>query len=436
MNLIYIHTHDTGRFIEPYGYQVPTPHLTGLAKEGTLFRQAYCAAPTCSPSRAAMLTGTTAHTCGITGLVHRGFALADNRRHLAHYLRESGFDTILCGVQHETAGDPGELGYHHVCTDHPYAKDDFEQIDHKSTADAVRYLKSVKKQPFFLSLGFVNTHRDYPAVGDPTAPDYVAVPPVLPDNRRTREDFARYIDSARIVDDCCQKLFDTLTEEQLWQDTVIIFTTDHGIAFPKMKCSLYDTGIGVSLILKYPGNPSAGTVIDALISQLDIYPTLCDLLGIVKPAWLEGSSILPLLNREREEIRDAVFAEVSFHSAYEPMRCVRTGRYKLIQRFDNLPGPVLCNVDDGSSKDLLITHGWQNLPTEAIMLFDLIHDPAERCNLAKAPEYQTILSAMQARLREWMEQTDDPLLKGPVKKPDHARINRQSCISNTEEQYI
>ncbi len=97
MNILYLHTHDTGRYIQPYGYAVPTPNLMKLASEGTLVRQAFCAGPTCSPSRAAMLTGMNPHSCGMTGLAHRGFKLNDYSKHLAAFLGRQGYETVLCG---------------------------------------------------------------------------------------------------------------------------------------------------------------------------------------------------------------------------------------------------------------------------------------------------------------------------------------------------
>ena len=100
-NVIYIHTHDMGRYISPYGHAVPTPHLQRFAERSTLFRQAYCCGPTCSPSRAGLLTGVTPHESGMLGLAHRGFVFSHPELHLAAYLKEKGFLTVLCGMQHE-----------------------------------------------------------------------------------------------------------------------------------------------------------------------------------------------------------------------------------------------------------------------------------------------------------------------------------------------
>ncbi|MEZ4638244.1 MAG: sulfatase-like hydrolase/transferase [Caldilineaceae bacterium] len=109
-NIIYIHSHDTGRYVQPYGYQISTPRIQQLAEQGVLFRQAFCAAPTCSPSRAALLTGQSPHNAGMTGLVNRGWGLNDNSQHLLHTLRAAGYLTVLGGLQH-VAFDPNSLGF-------------------------------------------------------------------------------------------------------------------------------------------------------------------------------------------------------------------------------------------------------------------------------------------------------------------------------------
>src|SRR5579884_3672098 len=99
-NILYIHSHDTGRYLQPYGHPVPTPNLQKLASEGVLFRQAFSAAPTCSPSRASLLTGQCPHRNGMLGLAHRGFAMTDYRRHILYTLRDAGYTSVLAGLQH------------------------------------------------------------------------------------------------------------------------------------------------------------------------------------------------------------------------------------------------------------------------------------------------------------------------------------------------
>src|SRR3954452_13442592 len=114
-NILYLHSHDTGRSIQPYGAPIATPQLQQLAEQGVLFRQAFSASPTCSPSRAALLTGQSSHSSGMLGLAHRGFALHDPRQHLAHTLRAAGYRTVLTGVQHVAApAEAGACGYDEI----------------------------------------------------------------------------------------------------------------------------------------------------------------------------------------------------------------------------------------------------------------------------------------------------------------------------------
>ncbi len=112
-NILYIHSHDTGRYVQPYGYGVATPCIQRLAAEGVLFRQAFCAAPTCSPSRAALLTGQSAHSSGMLGLAHRGWKLHDYGQHILHTLKKIGYHTALAGIQHIAAG-PDAVGHHRL----------------------------------------------------------------------------------------------------------------------------------------------------------------------------------------------------------------------------------------------------------------------------------------------------------------------------------
>lgn len=437
-NIIYIHSHDTGRYIQPYGYAVPTPHLMALAEEGTLFRQAYCAAPTCSPSRAALLTGTAPHVNGMMGLTHRGFRLNDYSQHLSHYLADNGYETVLCGVQHETTKDIVDetLGYTLNITSSDFVKAERDRFDLSNAQAVADYLQQPKDKPFFLALGFNNTHRDFPENHEGINENYVLPPYPLYDNAQNRKDMASYMASARVLDESVGIVMKALEQSGHEEDTILFFTTDHGIAFPHMKCNLQDSGIGISLIFKYPGNPTKGEAIDALVSHLDVYPTLCEMTGLTRPNWLEGRSMLPLFNGEAEQIRDEIFSEVTYHAAYEPMRCIRTDRYKYIYRFDDeYDGVVPSNIDNSRSKQFLLDHGLFERKIEKEQLYDLFFDPTEGNNVADHLNYKTIKQDLSSRLRQWMSETDDPLLKGKVPKPEGAKICKKTSIQTSDHDY-
>ena len=423
-NILYIHSHDSGRYLQPYGYAVPTPSLRRLAGEGVLFRRAFSAAPTCSPSRAALLTGQCPHQNGMLGLAHRGFALNDYKKHILYTLRDAGYRSVLAGLQH-IADKPERIGY-----------DDVLKPRSTRVADvapgAVSFLNGRPAQPFFLDVGFFETHREYPT---PTAADdarYIQPPMPIPDTPATRADMAGFHASARILDHGVSQVLEALERNGLADNTLVISTTDHGLAFPNMKCNLMDSGWGVSLILRGPGVFRGGKVCDALVSQLDLYPTLCDLLGIKQSQSLEGRSFLPVLRGETAEIHEDVFAEVNYHAAYEPKRAVRTARWKYIRRYSDMTTPVLPNCDDSPSKDLWMEYGWRTklLPRED--LYDLMLDPAERSNLASDSASKPVLEEMRGRLNAWMQRTNDPLLKGPVPLPPGAKVNRAGGISPKE----
>jgi N-sulfoglucosamine sulfohydrolase len=414
-NILYLHSHDTGRYIQPYGHQIPTPNIQRLADQGMLFRQAFCAAPTCSGSRACLLTGQWAHTNGMMGLAHRGFRLNDYSQHIVHTLREAGYWSALIGEQH-LSEDPGILGYDHVV--------DIDTTHVETVAPAaVDVIANLPDRPFFLSVGFFETHREFFQPTSVRDTLYSMPPSNLPDTVETRRDMASYKASARSLDQGVGAVLNALDEHDLADDTLVILTTDHGLAFPGAKATLYDRGIGVLLILRGPGGFHGGKVSSALVSQIDLYPTICDLTGADCPDFLQGRSILPLMRREADEINDQIYAELTYHAAYEPQRAIRTQRWKYIRRFGDRATPVLANVDDGPSKDLLIESGWADRPLPREELHDLLFDPLEAHDLASDPGHADVLDELRDRLERWMRDTNDPLLEGDVPAPEGAILN-------------
>jgi N-sulfoglucosamine sulfohydrolase len=427
-NILYIHSHDTGRYVQPYGHAISTPHIQRLAEEGVLFRKAFSGAPTCSPSRASLLTGQCAHSSGMLGLAHRGFALYDYGQHIIYTLRKEGYHTALIGEEH-IAKDRGIIGYDYVA--------DVEGFQSKFVAPAaIDVLTHGLAQPFFLSVGFFETHRAFMEPGSEMDAYYTLPPPPLPDTPETRRDMAAFKASARALDWGIDAVLDALQAADLAEHTLVICTTDHGIAFPHMKCNLTDHGIGVMLIMRGPGGFVGGRILDALVSQIDIFPTICDLLEIERPSWLQGTSILPLLRNEVEQVHDAIFAEVTYHAAYEPMRAVRTPRWKYIRRFDHHLGPVLPNCDDSPSKDALIAAGWTERSRPLEQLFDLIFDPTEASNIANDQSVAVVLEELRTRLDTWMRDTNDPLLHGPVPAPPEAELNDPDQLSASDPSHV
>jgi arylsulfatase A-like enzyme len=235
--------------------------------------------------------------------------------------------------------------------------------------------------------------------------------------------------SARSLDQGIGAVLNALHDFGLTERTLIVCTTDHGLAFPGAKATLYDRGTGVMLLMRGPGGFTGGKVFDAMVSHLDIYPTLCEIAGAEKPSFLQGTSLLPLVHDEVARIHDEVFTEVTFHAAYEPTRAVRTERWKYIRRFDDNQHPVLANCDDSASKETLVAAGWADQIVATEQLYDLTLDPNEMRNLAEDSSHAGVLEELRGRLRSWMEDTDDPLLEGPVPVPPGAVVNDPSQVS-------
>jgi arylsulfatase A-like enzyme len=422
-NILYLHSHDTGRYVQPYGYNVPTPNLQKFAESGVVFRKAFCAGPTCSPSRAALLTGQSPHVAGMWGLAHRGWSLNDYSRHLIHTLGKVGYKSYLCGVQHVASHEQGE----------PWKVIGYDGHFETNPDDACDFLRNKPEGPFFLSVGFGNTHRHFAGKEEiHTDPRWVQPPGPLPDAPETRADFADFISDARVLDRKMGSVLDALEAGGLAENTLVIVTTDHGIPFPRMKCNLTDSGIGVMLMMRGPGGFEGGRVLDAMVSHLDVFPTICELLEIDKPDWLEGVSFLPVLDDPTRQPREELFAEVTYHASYEPMRCVRTPRYKYIRRFDPRTCPVLPDCDPGKSKDYWLAHGWRDQAPDDEQLYDLVFDPNETNNLALRDANQELLGQMRKRLEAWMDRTEDPLRAGYVDPPPEAKVTHPDVMSNQD----
>jgi N-sulfoglucosamine sulfohydrolase len=424
-NIVYLHSHDTGRYVQPYGHPVPTPNIQRLADQGLLFRQAFCGAPTCSGSRAVLLTGQWAHVNGMIGLAHRGFRLRDYGHHLVHTLRQAGYWSGLVGEQHLSV-DPRVLGYDAI--------GDVDTTHVESVIPATLDLldERPRDRPFFLSVGFFETHREFFESSSVRDALYSSPPPNLPDTPEVRRDMASFKQSARSLDQGVGAVLNALDEHEVAEDTLVILTTDHGLPFPGAKASLLDRGIGVLLIIRGPGGFHGGKVSDALVSQIDLYPTICEIAGIEPPHFVQGRSLLPVVRREVPEVNDEVFAELTYHAAYDPQRAIRTRRHKYIRLFGDKLEPVLPNIDEGPTKELLVAAGYGTRPRPRERLHDLLFDPMEADNVVDDPDYADVLADLRERMEEWMRQTDDPLLHGPVEPPEGADLNHPAGLSAAE----
>jgi N-sulfoglucosamine sulfohydrolase len=423
-NILYLHSHDTGRYVQPYGEPVPMPNVQALADQGILFREAFCAAPTCSASRACLLTGQYGQSNGMLGLAHRGWSLRDYSHHIVHTLRDVGYTSMLIGEQH-ISKDPQAIGYDEVM------KVPTSHVESVAPL-AIEVLHRPRDRPLFLSVGFYETHREFLGPGSLRDVQYSKPPNNLPDAPEVRADVAAFKASARSLDHGVGIVLNELDAGHLADNTLVIFTTDHGMPFPGAKATLYDRGLGVMLILRGPEPFGGGRVHDGLVSHIDLYPTLCEYLEIERPPFLQGVSLMALLRGEREQVRDEVFAGSTWHAAYEPQRAVRTRRHKYIRRWGERRTPVLANTDDGPSKDLLLAGGWAKREVPREQLYDLLFDPNEANNLLDDARYADVLADLRGRLQQWMTDTNDPLLAGHVDPPPGVDINTPDQLSASE----
>lgn len=422
-NVLYLHSHDTGRWVQPYGRQVPTPNIQHLADQGVLFRKAFSAAPVCSGSRAALLTGQWCHVNGMMGLAHRGWSLHDYATHWVHTLRPAGHRSVLIGEQHISA-DPHVIGY-----------DEVVDVPSNHAAEIVpRAVEAIERlpEPWFLSVGFFETHRSFAAPTSVRDTLYSRPPTHLPDTPAIRDDMAAFKASVRSLDQGIGAVLNALHRKGATDRTLIVCTTDHGLAFPRSKCTLFDRGTGVMLIVRGPGGFTGGRVVDAMVTHLDVYPTLCDVVGVEQPDFLQGRSLVPLANGEVDHLHDEVFTEVTYHAAYEPQRAVRTERWKYIRHLHDHPHPVLPNTDDSAAKDTLLAAGWADTVVPREQLYDLVLDPEEGHDLADDPGHAAVVADLRGRLDRWMEDTDDPLRHGPVPAPAGAVLNDVDQVSPDE----
>jgi arylsulfatase A-like enzyme len=419
-NLILIDCHDLGQHLGAYGWKtVPSPNLDALAEAGLRFENSFCTAPQCSPSRAALYTGRYPHANGMFGLAHPPFnwRLRPDEIHLARHLRDAGYATTLIGVQHVTAYETESiqaLG--------------FEQVEMAETASqigdlAVAYLQNAPARPFFLNIGFMFPHRDSPGLFKQAPPDasgVVEVPPYLAQTPAATAEFAELQGVIGQVDMGLGRIWKALQDLDLLKDTWLIFTTDHGLAMPRAKCTLYDPGIEVALLMyAEPFGLVGGQVLGELVSNVDLVPTILEMFDLPRPENLQGQSLAPLLRRKSYRPRQQVFAEKTFHTAYEPQRAIRTSRYKLIWNAEagivNVPGDIM--------RSPIFPQMIQQIVVELppFELYDLQTDPLEQRNLANDPAYAETFHALRRQLLAWMRDTGDPLLEGPLASPFYHR---------------
>lgn len=405
-NILWIIADDISRDLGCYGNKdVSTPHLDRLAKQGALFQAAFTTAPVCSSSRSAFQTG--AYQTQIGAQDHRshrndGYTLPAPHQLLASRLHDAGYYTANLKTLTPELNVPGKTDFNFRA---PRAFDGTDWNELKS------------HQPFFAQVNFTEPHRGdaWKEARQQTRlvdPKSVTLPEIYPDHPITRDVWANYCDAINLLDQKVGVALQLLEREGLAQNTVVVFFGDNGRPFFRGKTSLYENGLNIPLIVRWPGRIAPGTVREDLVSAIDFAPAMLAAAGLAVPATLPGVDFLA----SNHQPRDCVFAARDrLDEIPDTIRCIRTRRFKYIRNFR----PGRSSLEDSAhtrrefpefelfrelERRNLLTAAQRSVvtPRPAEELYDLREDPQELNNLAAAPEYQLLKEMLHHQLMDWI----------------------------------
>lgn len=405
-NIIVIISHDTGCHFGCYGVpSVTTPAIDALAADGVRFTSLYATAAMCTPSRGSLFTGKYPECNGLMGLAGAAYRyeMTNPREHLSCLLRDAGYRTMLFGHQHE-AQDSATLGFDQAV--HPPAGTPNREGAAATAVEVASWLAqrgADDTRPFYLQIGFLETHTPYLAYGG--APDTskgVWLPPYAgADDGALHKHLAGFQGSIREVDQAVATILAAVRTGGVEENTLVLFTVDHGPELPRAKWTGFDAGAHVAAILRWPaGGLRGGRTCDLLLNNTDILPTLLELVNLPVPQGLDGINFADALRRPDKppaDVRDEVF----FSFFYSQTHAVRTRRHKFIRYFTGG-----CFNHSGFLK-------WRDT-MPAYELFDVQADPGEFRDLAGDPSCAGVLEEMSGRLWRHLEGVHAPVLNGPV----------------------
>jgi len=403
---------------------VRTPNFDRIARDGILFSHAFCAAPSCTPSRAAMLTGQAPHRLEEGGNLHgflpRRFEVYTDLLEAAGY--SVGFTRKGWGPgKYEVGGrarNPAGPSF-----------GSFEE-----------FLAGVPKdKPFAFWFGSHDPHRPYEAgsgLRSGMKPEDVTVPPYLPDTAEVRSDILDYYFEVQRFDSELGKMLQLLEKTGRAENTLVVATGDNGWPFPRAKANLYDAGTRQPLAVRWPARIKGGRILHDFVSLTDLAPTFLEAAGLRPRPNMTGRSFMDLLEgRKKPGSRDAVFVERERHANVRrgdlsyPARAIRTREFLYIRNFrpDRWPAgdPELYfavgpfgDCDGSPTKDVILANreardmkrffalGFEKRPQEE--LYDLRMDPHQLENIAGRSEYAGTKQKLRAALERWMKDTGDP----------------------------
>jgi N-sulfoglucosamine sulfohydrolase len=428
-NVLLLIADDQGLDLGCYGTGITTPRIDALARRGTRFTQAFAAVSSCSPSRSVIYTGLYSHSNGMYGLAHdvHNQSLLDGIDTLPQLMKRAGYATALVGKKH-VRPDSAFVYDAELAPERSGIRDVAFMAD-----EALRFVRGVDR-PFFVTVAYSDPHRAPVNYGNDRAwprvepvqydPARVPLPSHLPDLPEVRRDLAEYYQSVSRLDTGVGLLLDGLRDAGYGEDTLIIYLSDNGRPFPGAKTNLYDPGLHLPLIVQAPG-AVGDAVNDAMVSFIDIAPTILDWAGVPSPERaLPGRSLLPLLGKSGASGWDHIFASHDFHeiNQYYPMRSVRTRTHSYIINLAHpLDYPIAGDVDGSPSwkaisarPDIRLGRRTQAayLKRPAEELYDLKADPDELINLATEPRAAATLAKLREQLFEFRRETRDPWLAG------------------------
>ena len=429
-NILLIVSEDHCPHLSCYGDTViNTPNLDKLASEGILFNNAYITQAVCSPSRSSIFSGLYPHQSGHLGLATHGYHYVGKVKNIYQILKDAGYRTGMIGKLHVNPESDFPIDYH------PIKDANFSKKGLSRYAEYANIFINESEDPFFLMVNFPDAHFPFQDIVEnrPAAkivkPEDVAVFPYIGfENERIRKYTANIYNCILRLDESVGELMQKLSDSGKKDNTLVIYLSDHGDQMARAKVYIYEASNKVPFIIKWHGHVKEGIKSDALISSIDIVPTICEVLGLEIPEKVTGKSLLPLLDQPELNFRDYLFTERNsdWKPGCFPQRAIRNKRYKLIYTLlDDRKDPVAVLYTAAevhpayrgtptleelhTAPDYIkeVYHTWINPPQ--LQLYDLQNDPGEFYDLANEPEYEKIRTELFERIKKWQEDTDDPL---------------------------